>query len=425
MDPKSQLFGQFIAVSLSLLLIYHYTANYDDQFKTERNLLSEDHQETATSWLAKLIYDNDDQIVMIMVGDGWIHGCYDNEEVVESWNYRDEQEKNNLIIFMKENGWREKGNNNPRIFLPAAREDFASVLNSTIQQRTRIDPEDFQEKAGLHGRQSRKKLVAAKSQKKKKSEVMRTVTEEKHKDPTTHWFKTQAANPKVALITVLIPKSTEHQKCLCSDALKDGELDEIDCTETNCGEYQFDSSRISKMLGKDWKYFGCDDDKKEWVGTGGKMYKFGRKAKLSKTKKAFEQWSNSQTAMRTDDPTTHWFKTQATNPEAVLITIVIPNSTEHQICSCSNALRVGKLVELDCDAPRFRTEDKAFGCDWAQIEQILGDQWKYFESDDDGKWVPNGSQLYKFGRKERLNETKCAYKRFCDTVSECPHLFKA
>lgn len=40
MDRKKQLFGQLIGVLLSLFLVYHYTANYGENFNAERKLLA-------------------------------------------------------------------------------------------------------------------------------------------------------------------------------------------------------------------------------------------------------------------------------------------------------------------------------------------------------------------------------------------------
>ena len=42
MDRKKQLFGQLIAVLLSLFLVYHYTANYGENSNAERKLLADE-----------------------------------------------------------------------------------------------------------------------------------------------------------------------------------------------------------------------------------------------------------------------------------------------------------------------------------------------------------------------------------------------
>ena len=113
-------------------------------------------------------------------------------------------------------------------------------------------------------------------------------------DPTTEWFKSQAANPSAVLITILIPKSTENETILCSDALEEDALKEIGRIAVNDKEFECDPVRIAQMLGEEWEYFGCDDDKQEWVAEGSKMHKFGRKKGMDDMKSAYKRWCDKQ-----------------------------------------------------------------------------------------------------------------------------------
>ena len=110
-----------------------------------------------------------------------------------------------------------------------------------------------------------------------------------------------------------------------------------------------------------------------------------------------------------------WFKSQAANPSAVLITVLVPKSTDDKIYLCSEALKQGKLDVLN--RTEFKSKDDGFfGAD--EIQKMLSDGWKYFEIDDDEtEVVAAGGKMLKFGRKEKLADVKREYRQWIVDVA--------